>query len=690
MADRLNVTELDFDSIKTNLRTFLKSQTEFQDYDFEGSGLNILLDVLAYNTHYNAYYLNAIANESFLDSAILRNSVVSHAKRVGYTPRSTSAAKAIINITVQTDNTNPGTLTIPKGYIFLSTKIDGVSYKFVTLESHTVTKTGTNYIFTSIPIYEGQFVVYTYANSYLENPKQVFTIQDINVDTKTLKVSVRQSASNSELKVYTKSDDSLILEKDSQVFYLQEGRDGKYDVYFGDDVISKKIPDGGIVYLEYLITNGTAANKANNFVATSSIEGLSTIIINSLSAATGGSPRETVDQIKFAAPLKLLSQNRAVTKNDYIKLLQQKYPSFEAVNVWGGEENDPPIFGKVFVAAKPKLGFEITDTEKDFVTNTILKPMSILTVTPQMVDVDYNYLKVQSTVLYERAKTTQSDSEIKIALKNLIQNYCTQNLNKFNTYFKYSGLETSIDSYSSSIVSNEIELFVAKKFRPTLGQSDSYILDYGFELARGTTNDNFYSSPDFTMTDEEGISRQCFFEEIPSSYTGVESITVTNPGYGYTSTPTISIIGDGEGATATATIVNGKLTKIDVITPGVNYTTAAIQIVGGGGQLAEASAVLEGRYGQMRISYFKLDEISSQSTKVVINKNRNNGICGTIDYALGKVYINDFYPTAVNNDFGDISIHIKPKINIIQSKLNKMLVLDEEDPTSIIVKTITI
>ena len=192
------------------------------------------------------------------------------------------------------------------------------------------------------------------------------------------------------------------------------------------------------------------------------------------------------------------------------------------------------------------------------------------------------------------------------------------------------------------------------------------------------------------MTDEEGISRQCFFEEIPSSYTGVESITVTNPGYGYTSTPTISIIGDGEGATATATIVNGKLTKIDVITPGVNYTTAAIQIVGGGGQLAEASAVLEGRYGQMRISYFKLDEISSQSTKVVINKNRNNGICGTIDYTLGKVYINDFYPTAVNNDFGDISIHIKPKINIIQSKLNKMLVLDEEDPTSIIVKTITI
>ena len=207
------------------------------------------------------------------------------------------------------------------------------------------------------------------------------------------------------------------------------------------------------------------------------------------------------------------------------------------------------------------------------------------------------------------------------------------------------------------------------------------------ELKRGTTEDNFYSSPTFNMVDEEGVTRECFFEEIPSSFSGLESVTVTNPGYGYTSTPTVTIVGDGEGATATATIVNGKLSKVTVTNPGIGYTSAAIQIVGGGGVLGAASAVLEGRYGQVRVAYYKLDETSSTNTKVVINKNKNSGIAGTIDYKLGKIVLTDFNPTGVNNEFKDIMVHMKPNVNIIQSKLNKMLVLDAEDPTSITVKT---
>lgn len=690
MADRLNVTELDFDSIKTNLKNYLRQQSEFQDYDFEGSGLNVLLDILAYNTHYNAYYLNMIANESFLDSAALRNSVVSHAKRVGYTPRSVSSTRALINVTVQTNNSTPGSLTIPKGYSFLSSQIDGTSFRFVTLESYSTTKTGNNFVFSSIPIYEGQFTNYSYTNSYANNPKQLFTIPDSNVDTSTLKVSVRQSSSNTQTIVYTKATEVLNLTSTSTAYYIQEGRNGQYEVYFGDDIISKKIPDGGIVSLEYLISNGSDANRANNFTSTVPIDGFSTITINPISAAAGGSPRETVDQIKFGAPLNLLSQNRAVTKNDYIKLIQQKYPSFEAVNVWGGEENVPPIYGKVFVAAKPRLGFEVTDTEKDFVKNTILKPISILTVTPEIVDIDYNYLKVLTNVFFDKNKLFTSESELKQGIKTTIENFCNNNLNKFNSYFKYSGLETSIDNYNNSILSNEVELFVAKKFRPILNQSDSYMLDFGFELNRGTTNDNFYSSPNFTIIDEEGAPRNCFFEEIPSSFTGLESVIVTNGGYGYTTTPTVTVVGDGTGATARAVIVNGKLSKVEVLTPGIGYTTAAIQIVGGGGQLAAATAVLEGRFGKIRISYYKTDEVSSQSTKVVINKNKNDGVVGTIDYQLGKITINNFEPTAVNNSFGDIMVHIKPKVSIIQSKLNKMLVLDNEDPTSIVVKTIAV
>ena len=689
MADRLNVTELDFDSIKTSLRTFLRQQTEFQDYDFEGSGLSVLLDILAYNTHYNAYYLNMIANEAFLDSASLRNSVVSHAKRVGYTPRSVRAPRAIVTVNVATSSANAGSLTIPSGYAFSSSQLDGVSYNFVTIESNTTTtKVANNFIFTNVPIYQGQLVSYGYTNSISSNPKQTFTIPDANIDTSTLKVSVTQSSSNTETAVYDLSTNALTVDSNSEVYYLQEGKGGEYEIYFGDDVLGKKIPDGGIISVEYLITDSAASNKANSFVSTVSIGGFSTIYVNSILAASGGTQRESVDSIKFAAPLSLLSQNRAVTKNDYIKLILQNYPSFEAVNVWGGEENDPPVYGKVFISAKPKLGFEVSDTEKDFVKNTILKPISVLTITPEIVDIDYNYLKIEANVFYNKSKMSLNDSELKAALKTVIQNYTDTNLNQFNSYFKFSGLETTIDDFNRAIISNEVTLFVAKKFRPDLINSDNYILDYGFELNRGTTNDNFYSSPDFTMRDEDAISRQCFFEEIPSSFTGLESVTVNNPGFGYTSTPTVTIVGDGTGAVATATIVNSKLSKITVTNPGVGYTTAAVQITGGSGTSGSGLAVLEGRYGKLRISYFKADEISSQSTKVVLNANKNSGIIGEIDYSLGKITITAFNPTAVNNDFGDISIHIKPKVNIIQSKLNKMLVLDSDDPTSVIVKTV--
>jgi hypothetical protein len=689
MADRLNVSELDFDQIKTNLKNFLKQQSEFQDYDFEGSGLSVLLDILAYNTHYNSYYLNMIANESFLDSSSLRTSVISHAKKLGYTPRSVRAPRAIVNITIQTNNSTPASLTIPRGYQFFSTQIDGVSYKFVTLESYTEDKTGNNFVFTNVPIYQGEFVSYSFTNSYSSNPKQLFTLPSSDIDTSTLIVSVRQSSENTSSSIYSTSDDVINIEATSEIYYIQEGKNGQYDIYFGDDIISKKIPDGGIVTTEYLITKGELANKANTFVATTPISGYSTISVSPQTAASGGTVRETVDQIKFGAPLSLLSQNRAVTKNDYIRLIQQKYPEFEAVNVWGGEENDPPVYGKVFIAAKPKLGFEVTQTEKDYVKENILKPISILTVTPEIVDIDYNYLKVKTRAYYNPAKYSGTKSQLEAALKTVIENYTADNLNKFNSYFQYSGLETAIDAYDRSIISNEVSLFVAKKFRPDLINPNNYVLDFGFELTRGTTNDNFYSSPDFTMVDEEGVNRQCFFEEIPSSYTGVESITVTNPGYNFTSTPTVEIVGDGVGATARAVIVNGKISEIQVLTPGINYTSAAVRITGGGGLLGEAQAVLEGRYGRLRISYYKTDEVSSQSTKFIINQNLNDGVMGTIDYKLGKVYINNFNPTAVNNDFGDISVNFVPDSSVIKSQLNKMLVLDAEDPTSIVAEVIS-
>jgi hypothetical protein len=686
MTDRLRVTELDFDTIKSNLKNFLKSQNEFTDYDFDGSGLSVLLDVLAYNTHYNAYYLNMIANESFLDTALLRNSVISHAKKFGYVPRSASAARATINFTVNSLNSTPGSLTLPRGYTFLSSLLDNKVYNFVTLEDTTVTKTGTSFVFSDLKIYEGFLSEYSFNHSQSSNPKQIFTIPETNIDTSTLKVTVQQSTSNSESIVYTLATDVLDLNANSKVYFLQEGINDQYEIYFGDDVIGKKIPDGGVVNVTYLSTNGSLANRANNFVGTAPVSSFTTFSAIPVAASAGGSEKETVDQIKFAAPLQFTAQNRAVTKNDYVKLIQQRYPQFDAVNVWGGEENDPPVYGKVFISAKPKLGFEVSDTEKEYFINEIVKPISVLTVTPEFVDVDYNYVKLTSTVYFDPTKTNLNTSTLTSKVQNAINSFSTSNLNQFNSLFSSSKLRTDIDDSDVSILSNELIVFLSKKFRPILNQTNNYTLDFGLELSRGTTLDNFYSSPTFTILDENLIERTCFLEEVPSSFTGVESITVITPGSGYTSTPTIEIIGDGRGAKASAIIVNGKLNSVVVTNPGIGYTTAIVRIIGGNGTGASADSVLENRFGKIRIAYFKPDEVTSRSTKVVLNSETNEGIMGVIDYTLGKITLNNFAPLSIDNAFGELSVNVRPKSTVLQSLKNKMLAFDAQDPTSVVVE----
>lgn len=686
MANRLRVTELDFDQIKTNLKNFLKTQNEFTDYDFEGAGLNVLLDVLAYNTHYNAYYLNMIANESFLDTAMLRNSVVSHAKKFGYIPRSAKSSESTVNVIVSTGNFDPGILTIPRGYSFLSNILDNRVYNFVTLQDYTVSKTANTFNFTNVKIYEGQLNDYSFTQSDTSNPKQLFTIPDENIDIDTLRVTVRQSSSNTDFVVYNLSSDVVSISSKSEVYYLQEGKNNLYEIYFGDNIIGKKIPDGGIIDISYLSTNGSLANKINSFVGTSTIGGFSSFSVTTTVPSAGGTGKESVDQIKFSAPLQYISQNRAVTKTDYIKLIQQKYPEFEAVNVWGGEENVPPVYGKVFITAKPRLGFEVTETEKQFFINQIVKPISVLTVTPEFINVDYNFIKLISKVYYDPTKTILNTSTLETKVRNSIAIFVNRNLNQFNSIFRSSTLKKDIDNSDNSVISNELEIFLSKRFRPTLEKPGSYILDFGVELSRGTTLDNFYSSPTFKILDENLIERTCFLEEVPSSFTGVESITVITPGNGYTSTPVIEIVGDGRGAKASALIVNGRLNSIVVTNPGIGYTTATIRIIGGNGSGASADAVLENRFGQLRISYFKPDEVTSRSTKVVLNSKLNEGVMGKIDYVLGKIYLNTFSPLDIDNDFKELSINVRPRTTVIQSEKNKLLTFDPNDPTSVVVE----
>ena len=261
--NRLQITELDFDTIKTNLKSFLKQQTEFQDYDFEGSGLNVLVNLLAYNTHYNAYYLNMVANESFLDSALLRDSVVSHAKTLGYLPHSMKAPNATINFLVNAPTSTDGTLTIPAGYSFLSNQIDSKVYNFVVLEDTTVTKANNSYYFENLDISEGQLITYSFNHNQTTNPKQTFTLPDNDIDTTSIKVGVSPASTTTDIAVYNLVTDILDITNDSEVYYLQETKNGQYQIYFGNGVIGKTLPDGAVVSVTYLVTNGTSANKAS-------------------------------------------------------------------------------------------------------------------------------------------------------------------------------------------------------------------------------------------------------------------------------------------------------------------------------------------------------------------------------------------------------------------------------------------
>ena len=463
MANRLRVTELDFDQIKNNLKTFLKQQTKFQDYDFEGAGLNILLDVLAYNTHYNAYYLNMVANESFLDTAILRDSVVSHAKMLNYIPYSYTAPIATINITIDSGTTTPEEVTIPKGYIFLSNPIDGTSYGFVTLNQYTATKSGTSFFFENVEIYEGQLVTFNYTYTEIDNPKGIFIINDTNIDTESISITVQPNSANTASSIYSKVDDVLEVTSDSEVFFLQEGRNGNYEVYFGDDVVGKKLSDGSIVSIQYLITKGDVADGADAFIGTNNIGTYSTFTIDVVDVAAGGSINESVDSIKFSAAAQYATQNRLVTVKDYESYIKSKYPSVDSLSVWGGEDNIPKVFGKVYIALKPKTNYFISETEKQRIIDDIISPKAIVSVQAEIRDPQFLYILLENVVQYNTKKTALDEQTIKNNIKQAILLYKTTNLDKFNSTFIQSRLQEIVDATNgNSIVGSEMSVRVQK------------------------------------------------------------------------------------------------------------------------------------------------------------------------------------------------------------------------------------
>jgi len=679
MADRLRITELDFDTIKANLKGFLNQQSTFSDYDFDGSGLSILLDILAYNTHYNAYYLNMVANEAFLDTALLRDSAVSHAKTLGYTPYSNRSSVATINFQATSTSANTGTLTLPAGFSFLSESIDNKSYNFIVLDDTTVTKANSTYLFENLSLHEGQYVTYVFNYNESANPKAVFTIPDSNIDTTTISVTVQQSSSNNSTTTYNKVIDVLDVGRTSEVFFLQEGRNGRYQIYFGNDVVGKKLPDGAVVNVNYVVTNGSIANKANNFVATSSIsdslsESLSTFTVSPISAAAGGSERETVDNIKFSAASQFSTQNRLVSYKDYESYILTNYPNISSISVWGGEENVPPVYGKVFISMKPKDNYYISETEKQRIINDIISPKAIIAVSAEIIDPEYLYLLVESEVEYDNKKTTLTETALKTLIRNAILSYRNTNLNKFDARYVHSKIEGDIDAVErNAIIGCETIVKAQKRFTPILNSSLNYTIDFNIPLHRGTIL-NKMTSTEFVVNDSNGVARTVTLEEAPQSYSGIASISITNPGTGYTSTPTVTITGDGTGATAKAVIVNGTIQSITVTNRGIDYTRAIVTISGGGGYGATGTAVIDARTGVLRTIYY-----DSNAERQIVNST-----AGEINYDTGRITINDINIRSIGASDRQIRLTIEADEGTIESNKNTIITIDETDITSIV------
>ena len=471
---RLDVTDLDFDDIKSNLKTFMRNQSDFTDYDFEGSGMSALLDVLSYNTHYLAMNMNMVANESFLDTASVRSSVVSHAKTLGYIPNSARAPIAYVNVTLN----NFGTLssaTIPVGTVF-TTVIDDINYQFVTVAEYTSQVINGVLTFSNIPIYEGTYITNRYTVD-TKNVDQKFYVNDANGDTTTLIVDVFDNASATSSTTFTQALDNTQVKSDSDVYYLQESVDGKFEIYFGDGITGKALSDGNIVRMRYVVTNKTKANGASNFTTSATISTITDITTATVSAASGGAEKESIQSIKFNAPLDYAAQGRAVTVNDFKAIVPKVYANAKSVQVYGGEDNDIPVYGKVYISIVPTTG-SITAAAKNQIVKDLKETYSVASVTPAIIDPEYTKLRLGITFTYNSKNTIKAKETLESNVLTTVTNFNTNNLTNFDSAFRHSAFTRLIDETDDAITSNITTVNLSKDFTPTLNSSTKYTVPF--------------------------------------------------------------------------------------------------------------------------------------------------------------------------------------------------------------------
>ena len=497
----VQVANLDFTEIKSSLKEYLRSNSDFTDYDFEGSTLSTLLDVLPYNTYYTAFNANMVVNEAFLESATLRDNVVSLAKQIGYLPKSSVSPTAVLNINADfsTQNNIPSIVKMPRGSQFL-TRINGTTYSFITAKDYVVGLNSQSVAeFQDVEIKEGNYVIETFTfNSAIP---QRFILQNSGIDTGTLKVTVRPTFNSTSVVEYRLADNIIGFDGTSQVFFLQEGEDERYEIIFGDGILGKKLDSNNYIEVSYITTNGSAANAARVFSYGAVLEDqvggndyAPTVTLTTTTAASGGESLETVDSIKRNAPKFFNTQNRAVTADDYESIIRRIFPAIADIVCFGGEDASPPEYGKVKIVVKPSYATKLSAYTKNLIS-TDLKKYAVVSVTPEIVDPSITYVELNSNIYYNKSKTTLNESELKASVINSLTTYRgTSDLEKFNGRFKYSRIVGIIDATDESITSNETEIKLRKDFIPVLNTVTQYEICYQNVVKSGCSNPSVQSS----------------------------------------------------------------------------------------------------------------------------------------------------------------------------------------------------
>lgn len=467
------LTELDFDQLKSGIIDYIKTNTTFSDYNFEGSALNALIDVLAYNTHTNAYYANMQHNEGFLDTAQKRSSVVSRAKELGYTPRSCVCSQAYVNVNVAGIPLNTS-VTIPRGTVFNS-KNDNGSYPFIVADTISANVVGTSRLFTSVKLVNGKQVQNYFTVDPITNIRSIFTIPNKNIDTATLKVFVRASLGAVDKTEYFLVNNTYELNATSNSYFLQESHDGNYQIYFGDNVIGRQPVAGNVVDVDYIITNDFEnADNCRNFSLSGTIGSATNITVTTTQLSYGGSDKESLNSVKYNATKSNSARERSVTVNDYELMLKKKFNFIKSVSVWGGEDNVPPIYGKVFVSIQPLGGFAVSAAVKKDLIEPVIRQSSLLTILPEFVDPTYTNLEFITRIKFNPSKTTSTQSNIELTIKEVVKDY-VDSIATFNIDYLESTLQNKISEIDSGIVSVSIDKRVGFKMTPIIGVMSTHM-----------------------------------------------------------------------------------------------------------------------------------------------------------------------------------------------------------------------